>query len=282
MSFGGSVHALSAYLRCKWLSITNRLSRSPLTKIGGPVVSLTSYSSRIRTVHLTIESIARGARRPSRLILWLDEVNVVNDPTPGLKRLIRRGLEIRLCKNYGPHKKYFPFVCSETRFDVPLVTADDDVLYPTYWLRDLCSANAKDPQMIHCFRARVMSFAGGRLSSYAEWQLCETQRPMLCNVAIGTSGIIYPPRFLAQLKRAGEDFSAICPRADDLWLHVQELRAGFKVRQVRARALLFPFIPGTQKAALWNCNIDGGENDAQIRATYDDKDLVALREEQWA
>jgi len=68
-----------------------------------------------------------------------------------------------------------------------------------------------------------------------------------------------------------------CPRADDLWLHVQELRAGFKVHQIRRKALLFSFIPGTEKGALWNSNIDEGENDAQIRTTYEQKDLAVLR-----
>ena len=60
------------------LMLRNRLGRSPVAT-GGPgvVVSMTTYGKRVRTVHLAIESIARGAVRPARLILWLDEPELV-------------------------------------------------------------------------------------------------------------------------------------------------------------------------------------------------------------
>ena len=91
-------------------------------------VSLTTYSKRLQTVHTTIQSIVQGKVRPKRLILWLDgDPHKQVIPLP-LQRLAKRGLEIIYVKNFGPHKKYFPYVCAYSDEDVPLVAADDDVI----------------------------------------------------------------------------------------------------------------------------------------------------------
>ena len=92
------------------LKAANRFKRSSFLRGGGPVVSLTTYGKRIGTVYLTIESIARGYTLPSRVILWLDEESVFDNLPVSLQNLRKRGLEIKLCKNYGPHKKYYPYV----------------------------------------------------------------------------------------------------------------------------------------------------------------------------
>ena len=47
-----------------------------------------------------------------------------------LRRLERRGLEVRLTQNYGPHTKYYPSLADAIADGLPLVTADDDILYP--------------------------------------------------------------------------------------------------------------------------------------------------------
>src|SRR4051812_39338036 len=101
----------------------NVQSREKLTLPEGPIVSLTTHGSRIDTVYLTIESIASGSMRPSRLILWLDNQSLYDHMPDTLRRLVTRGLEVRLCGNYGPHTKYYPFVESHQAFDAPLVTA---------------------------------------------------------------------------------------------------------------------------------------------------------------
>ena len=125
-----------------WLTLRNHFSRSAISIGGhGPVVSLTTYGKRANKAYLAIESIARGSLLPSRLILWLDEQVLYDDLPAPLFRLTRRGLEIKLCKNYGPHKKYYPYVESQTTFTSPLVTADDDTIYPRSWLagRTFCT-----------------------------------------------------------------------------------------------------------------------------------------------
>ena len=275
MNPADTLRALRLRADMRWLMLSNRLGwRSVSTEGFGPVVSLTTFGKRSNGVYLAIESIARGSTLPSRLILWLDDATLyANLPKP-LLRLKRRGLDIRFCKNYGPHKKYYPYVESQKSFSVPLVTADDDVIYPRTWLAGLLAAYQQFPGGVNCYRARVMALDDGKIASYRLWPLCNSTEPSSRTVATGVSGVIYPPALLANVKAAGTAFDSRCPRADDLWLHVQAIRSGFLIRQIQAEPLHFPMIPGSQETSLYaeNCALDDG-NDRQLAVTYEASDL---------
>jgi hypothetical protein len=260
----------------RWLSMVNQHALYSVIEAQGPVVSMTTFSDRTKTVHLAIESIARGRKRPSKMVLWLDDKHVFNHLPATLERLKARGLTIRLSKDYGPHKKYYPYVESQGTFDLPLVTADDDVLYPRFWLAGLLNSYREVPDVIHCYRAHVIEMNGSELAKYVDWKMCTTSKAGFRHIATGVSGILYPPSFLYILKNAGTAFETCCPKADDLWLHVHALRAGFKVRQVYGSDRLFPFIPGTQETALHLENVTSDGNDRQIQATYTKADIEML------
>jgi hypothetical protein len=234
---------------------------------------------RIKAVYLTIESIGRGHRRPSRIILWLDEKPCFENPPASLRRLVRRGLEIKFCENWGPHKKYYPYVQSEDSFSEPLVTADDDVYYPCDWLSGLIESFTSRPHAVHCYRAYTIRVSASGIAPYLTWKMCKTTKPSLCHFATGVSGILYPNSFLKNLKQANSNFLTCCPRADDIWLHVQALRANFPVCQVHPKAIHFLLIPKTQKTALTKVNTLAGENDRQIGATYSCDDVRLLLDE---
>lgn len=263
--------------RARRMAILNRVSRSPVTG-DGPVVSLTTHGERIRQVHVTIETIARGTLKPSEMVLWLDDpATVARLPRP-LKRLQRRGLSVRVSKNFGPHTKYYPYLLAHDSFDRPLVTADDDMLYPITWLAGLADASAIHPDEILCYRARRVQLQDGRLAPYLTWPLVGSTEPSMLNFATGVSGALYPPRFLAQLKTLGHVFLERCPRADDIWLHWAAVHTGRMVRQIETEAKNFPTVPQTQAGALQDDNVLGGGNDAQIAATYTESTLRALQE----
>jgi hypothetical protein len=260
-----------------WLSARNLRSRASLIDPSGPVVSLTTTLTRIPIAYLAIEAIGRGDMKPSRLVLWLDE-REQDRPLPShLGRLVSRGLEIRYCEDVGPHTKYYPFVASQTTFDRPLVTADIDVIYPRYWLSELINAYRNDPQHIHCLRAKRIELKTDGVAPYDDWPDCRSTDASARHFATGVSGVVYPPAFQAMLQAAGAAFKATCPRADDVWLHVQALRHGVQVRQIRARPVHFVEVIGTQQSALNRSNVKGGGNDQQIRATYSPDDLQQLR-----
>jgi hypothetical protein len=264
-------------LRIEELKMANKYYASRVTEPGGPVVSLTSYGKRIDTAYLAIESIARGSMLPSELILWLDDEARFKSLPVTLQRLKQRGLTVRLCKNYGPHKKYYPYVDSQKEFIVPLATADDDVLYPRHWLRTLISAFSRSSNVVTGYRARVISFHRGRIAPYFQWTLCSSTEPSRKHLLNGVSGVIYPPRLLAALKTAGTAFEQCCPKADDIWLHATALRAGFKVQQIGKRAIHFPMIPGSQDVALYFHNA-ATENDIQIAKTYTQSEIQRIAE----
>jgi hypothetical protein len=275
--FGRCTRAAYARISVPWLSLINIFARSPICESNGPVVSLTTHGDRILTVHFTIESIAQGQLRPSRLLLWLDdEARFSNLPAP-LRRLQERGLEVKLCKNYGPHTKYYPYVESEETITQPLVTADDDILYPHYWLKKLDQAFREFPHCVSCYRARVITVTDGKVVPYREWDECRCTESSFRYLATGVSGVIYSPQFLIDLKAAGSVFEECCPKADDLWLHVQALRSGYKIRQILSRPRHFPTIPGTQRVSLYAANVvnqDG--NDLQVKSTYTEADFTTL------
>jgi hypothetical protein len=258
-----------------WLQ--NKFGTNAITQPGGPVVSLTTYGSRTSTVYLTIESIGRGRVLPSRVILWLDEKAVFDNLPKSIRRLQKRGLEVRLCHNYGPHKKYYPFIASELTFERPLVTADDDILYPESWLEELQRAYVMHPGAVSCFRSRVVSLDDSGFGRYADWEFCSSQVPSIRHFATGTSGVLYPPEFVSKLKSAGEGFLSCCPRADDVWLHANEVRSGFPVHQIFNAALHFIVIPGTETGCLAISNHLSGGNDEQIALTYTPQDREMLR-----
>ncbi|MDR3734578.1 MAG: hypothetical protein P4L10_03465, partial [Acidobacteriaceae bacterium] len=196
-----------------------------------------------------------------------------------LCRLQERGLEVRLCKNYGPHTKYYPYVESTESFDIPLVTADDDMLYPKYWLKKLVEAHHEFSGYVNCFWCHVIAIDENGIGKSQDWKQCDSTQPQYRHVAAGVTGVIYPPAFLTQLKRAGNAFETCCPKADDIWLHVQALRSGYRVRQILPHLPYWSFrgIPGTQDTALCNYNVSGLGNDRQISATYSDADIHLLR-----
>ncbi|HKO52895.1 MAG TPA: hypothetical protein VJV79_34540 [Polyangiaceae bacterium] len=253
----------------------NLTSKRPAVAPAGPVVSLTTHGARARTVAFTLESIAQGAVLPSRLILWLDEPALVANPSAMMRRLQSRGVEIRHTENFGPHTKYYPFVASQSSFEVPLVTADDDVLYAADWLALLKARHEQLPDLVHCHRARVVGLENGQFTPYQGWQECATTEPSHRHFSIGMAGALFPPAVLQELRQRGDSFRQSCPRADDIWLNVQALRVGAKVQQVHSVPEYFMLLPGTQNMGLLHSNFEGG-NDTALRAVYEPADLTQL------
>lgn len=244
------------------LILTNHRSTMPIVGDGEANVSLTTYGKRIATVWKTIETIGSGTVRPRRLILWLDDVDAAANPPASLQRLQERGLEIRVCRNYGPHKKYFPYVqdilASEPT--TTLVTADDDAYYPPTWLEELLAAHR--PGQVTAFRARIRGDG-----PYSTWPVCTTSMPSSEVFSTGVSGVAYPPRLLRTLRDRGDEFMNVCPAADDFWLHYAAVATGIPIRQVRDTAAQWWEMPVAAKRGLWDRK--GTANDAIAGKAHD-------------
>lgn len=258
------------------LSINNKYSKKQITSDTNITVSLTSYGKRIKSVHLAIESIGLGKTKPKQIILWIDdEDSFKNLPAP-IKRLVARGLTIKLTKNLGPHTKYYPYIAEANTKTTPLVTADDDMLYPKNWLSVLWTAYQKEPTTIHCMRARVMEIQNEKLKPFKTWRFLDNAQTSPHIFLEGVSGVIYPTNMLRALEKSATDFLATCPKHDDVWLNVIALRNHIPIKQVHLKATHYPEILGTAKLGLMNENI-GSAGDAQISASYTPTDMEMLK-----
>ncbi|WP_456585211.1 hypothetical protein [Blastococcus sp. SYSU DS0973] len=258
------------------MRVQNLFSCRPLLGADEVVLSLTTMPSRLDVVSLAIESIARGSIKPQRVILWLDEETATGRPLPSaLKRLIGRGLEVRTCQDYGPHKKYYPYVASATDFRLPMVTIDDDVMYPRWFLRVLLSAAAERADSAYGTRAKHVLVGQGGLRSYSEWDLVRDGRTSFAHILTGVGGILYPSTLQEALRSAGDGFMTVCPRADDLWIHAHGVRAGVRFGLATGESVEYLGIPSSQDFALSHGNVAMAGNDIQAAAVYEEE-LVRL------
>lgn len=274
-----TIRVLKVLPRIAFLTIRNLFGRESVVGSAPVIVSLTTYSSRSKQVHLAIESIAAGSCRPERIILWIDDEKILARLPKGLRRLQARGLEILATPNYGPHKKYYSFLEHEDHLDLPLVTADDDIIYPKSWLEDLLRSYAAFPQVISCFRAHRVTLCEGRIAPYKSWKPCLSQDPSFLSFSTGASGALYPPDFLKVLKTLGSEFVHVAPKADDVWLHGMAVKHGVMTRQINDYPVEYPVIPGSQQFALSHQNVSLDGNDTQIQLTYGLGQLRTLQAE---
>ena len=172
------------------------------------IVSLTSYGPRIATVAHAVESIAAGRARPRRLILWLDDAARYQTRPAALRRLEARGLEILLTTDWGPHKKYFPALPIASAASLPLVTADDDILYPRFWLTRLWGGRAACPG--HHSRLPRSYRANGRRPGCPVCRVVVAPRHAGQRLPRATSGsgVYHPSAMLQALLSRGTGFTA--------------------------------------------------------------------------
>lgn len=196
------------------------------------VLSLTTYSKRLFSVYLTIESIMQGTMKPNRLILWLEE-ELKDEPLPYSLRLqMKRGLEVRYTKDIRQYKKLIPTLklCPNS----VIVTIDDDVMYEVDTLDRLVGAYNKNPHYIYASRIRRIALNNdGAVEPYRKWKhVPNGTPPSNLNLAIGEAGILYPPGSLSAEVFDEDSFMKYCPTNDDLWFWLMAKKNGYVASKV--------------------------------------------------
>ena len=251
----------------------NLRSKSPVTGDAPVIVSMTTYGARLETAYYALESIGRGKIRPYRLVLWIQDREEFEQRPASIRRLESRGLEVRLTRKLRSHTKYFPALADAQQQGVPLVTVDDDVLYPRFWLRGLLAAAEESPRTVVCYLSHRVSFDERQhLSAYASWTKNWSASPSPRVFSVGVSGALYPLEAVDALMCAGEGFLERAPLADDVWLNSVVTSVGIPTRQVSDIPSHFAEIRNVPPG-LARLNVDGGENDRQIKASYGDNSL---------
>ncbi|GAB4423129.1 MAG: glycosyl transferase [Chloroflexi bacterium OHK40] len=234
------------------------------------VLSITSIPERIELFLGALGWLAQQRVQPWATVIWLGEESF----TPERRRELAArfplppGVEIRYRPDLGPQTKLL-YALREFA-GLPIVTADDDVIYPPDWLAGLYAAYQEAPACIHCWRAHRIRLADdGTLAPYRAWEWLApgVQGPSHRLFPTGTCGTLYPPGALASEVFNLGAMRELCPTADDTWFKAMALLQGTPARKVQPDSVEFPHIAGSERKMLWTVN--EGRNDAQLAAVFE-------------
>jgi hypothetical protein len=233
------------------------------------IVNLTTIPSRINRIHLAIESLLRQTAPPNRIILWVGATGSAPMLPPRLSRLTERGLEIRPCKDVGPHTKIwhalqaFPEACH--------VTADDDHFYPRNWLEALTDCWKRTPHVIIAGRAkRLPALKGPAIPAYRAWKFAAPgEGPSIQLLPLNYGGTVYAPGTLHDEFFNQEAMLRLCPQADDIWMKCMSLLQGTLVMRVEDEFRDLRMVTGTQRVSLHKSNVDADMNVKQFMDTVE-------------
>ena len=202
------------------------------------VISLTCHTKeRLKDVgQYLFASVFRYKLKGVHIVLTLYKDDVPNMPED-LKTMVKAGLVelIVADQNLRCHLKYF-YAMKKYR-DVPIITIDDDSVYPPQMVPDLLAAMEKYPGCIigrsGCLldvnKTYIQNFCiNSGVDNISKWNGHADEPRMDLNVE-GYGGILYPPDIL----KVSDDYIPEIletPRADDIYLMVIENR--LKVKRV--------------------------------------------------
>jgi len=217
------------------------------------IISLTSYPDRIHAVEHVALSLLQQDIPSKKVILWLAESQFPRkekDLPDGLLALCNKGLSIEWCEDWRPYKKLIPALMMYP--DDIIVTADDDVIYPSNWLRRLVEAYVAQPDKLHCLRAHEVTFKSGEIANYNSWKHeIDFVSPSFCNFFTGVGGVLYKKDLLHEDILKKDLFLNLCPDADDIWFWGMAVLKGTKINAVSPSLNSLKPVDGTREKALW-------------------------------
>src|SRR5574344_1329516 len=220
------------------------------------IVSLTTFPERINTVYKTISTILQQSVKPDEVILWLADEQFPNKELPeNLTRLQQFGLSIKWCENIMSFKKLVPSL-REFPEDI-LITAYDDIFYPTNYVESLYGEYLKNPQIIHANRAFVIKEKNNILSINARSYIYnKTYCESFLNEFMTGYGTLFPPHTLHEDVLKSDIFMKLMPTNDDVWFWANAVKKGTKIsvnpNSYSLKLMIDRTIGGT---CLWKMNM---------------------------
>lgn len=193
------------------------------------IISLTSYEERFKDLPLTLYSLLNQDLKPDRIILWLNEdYGNLNDLPYEITQFIKNGLEIRFVKDIKSYTKVI-YAFKELPESI-IVTADDDIFYPSTWLKKLYLSYISNPNDIQVHRAHRVDLD----QPYEKWEKgVKEENSSFTNFLTGVGGVLYPPKCFTKEVLREDIFLKYAPTADDIWLWVMALVHKRKIRIVK-------------------------------------------------
>lgn len=213
------------------------------------IVSLTSIQAKLDEASLTIQSILNQNVKADRVVLWLSEEAHLSDGgiqeiPDSLNELVDKGLEIRWTKNIGAYRKLIPTAKLMNHESCLIVTAADDVRYPSNWLQGLKEEYYKNEGCVICYQGRIMDKAaswsrwtvGKKLKPYQQWVKTNevTDKSKLGpNIEVfpdGKGGVLYPSDRLHEEIFNKSVYLKMAPTDEDIWFKTITMMTNTKVK----------------------------------------------------
>ena len=223
------------------------------------IVSLTTHSIRLKQVAKTaIFSIIKNTYKNIHICLTLYKDDIKNIPED-LKFLIdEQFVELIVAdKDLGPHLKYF--YAMKKYKENPIITVDDDIIYPPEMIEDMVKA-----YNIHkCIIGRRCYAITPELNYYL-WlnRGCNySEVPTHKLFATGVGGILYPPDCL-KISDANLEEILNIKYDDDFYLKALEVRNDVKIVTYKMPRMFVKNLADafTQSCARWNENMKRANN----------------------
>lgn len=235
------------------------------------IVSLTSYGDRLKDLHITLYSLLMQSLKPRKIVLCLAEEEFPQkeeDLPIQIRNILKWGISIVWCPDIRSYKKLIPTL--ELFPNMVIVTADDDVYYPTDWLSKLVCGYRSDSSCIYAHNVSEIRLSlDNQILPYREWKITDSGEASYRHLFKGRGGVLYPPGSLYKDVCSRDLFERLAPTADDIWFWAMAVMNNTKIKAVKDRISLLRSVDvyrefGNQKQTLHEINVSGGMNDRQI------------------
>lgn len=234
------------------------------------IISLTSHKPRFATLFPTILSLLQQNIAAETIVLWVssDDYSQVPKSIMNLKGTVNDSgtiFEVMETVDIGPYTKIIPTLES---FDEQfVVTVDDDIYYPDWWLQHLLEEYEGNDKEIICYLAHQITFdkTTNAINPYNEWETNKSKNvdPYL-GFPLGVGGVLYPPNCLNDLVTNHDLFLKESPMADDIWLFWMA-RINGSVTKKTQRNFNAICWPKSEKVGLLTSNVENNGNDKKIQ-----------------
>lgn len=240
------------------------------------IISLTTYSNFINQVHITIESLMEQTVKPKKIVLWISDKYKDYEIPEILNKQKKRGLEIRKTRDIGSYKKLIPAL--QEFPNNPIITCDDDVIYPIDTIEWLLKAYKNDPAKIYFRRGHKMILKDSKhFIPYNNfiWEMQDLTTDIY-NFFTGVGGVLYPPNCFDSEVFNYEKFSKLAPYADDIWFNAMALKNNTSCQKIYTKRncyIDYDLLKEDSGQRLQAKNVKRNKNDIQLQAVWDEYNL---------
>lgn len=229
------------------------------------IVSLTILPSRINTCKRCIESLLIQSKCPDVINVWIPENckrdNTVIENYPSF--LINEKIKIQKHEDLGPITKILPTLKQEWETDNIIITADDDVVYPKNWIKNLIAASKKQNNSVICYRGRNFKTKENLKYSSTELLTCRNVKvETKVDIVTGTWGALYKPKFFTD-EIFSVDLTSKFFFVDDIWLSGQLKKNNIPIYVIPSDEIIAPD-SNHSVTSLWEINRRTDNNDYGI------------------